>query len=296
MTNVYSTALRLAATGRPVFPCRPGTKNPLVKWGHAATTDAAVIAEWEWRWPRANLAMPTGLRSGLVVVDLDLKDGRDGFASLAAVEERLGALPATVTVKTPTGGEHRYFRMPVVSIRNAAGRIGELEAPGIDVRGDGGLVIVPPSVINARAYVRRDGVAVAAALPEAWASAMARVRKHEPEPSAQEQPLPENVGTRGVARWCLRAVQGEVRALVTTGSGARNDRLWRAAAALGGLVHVGVFDVADVRHALEWACIQWGDRTPKKDTDTLERGLAFGLAHPRVVKLGVGHVRIERCA
>jgi hypothetical protein len=97
-------------------------------------------------------------------------------------------------------------------------------------------------------------------------------------------------GARAHERWCQRALQDEARRLAMTVAGSRNDRLWCAASALGGIVHMGAIDSMDVRRALEWACGQWGERSERKDRETLERGLAFGLAHPRTVRLGGANV------
>lgn len=79
----------------------------------------------------------TGERSGVIVVDTDLKEGLDGEAALAA----LGGLPETFMVKTPSGGFHRYYKWPGFRVRNSTSEVG----PGVDVRGDGGYVVAPYS-------------------------------------------------------------------------------------------------------------------------------------------------------
>ncbi len=84
-----AAALRLARMGKPVFPCRPN-RAPLVAGGFkAATTNAEPIRAWWARWPRALIGMPTGAISGVVVLDLDLKDGRDGLAAFDALRPTL---------------------------------------------------------------------------------------------------------------------------------------------------------------------------------------------------------------
>ncbi len=126
----------------PVFPCKPGRKEPLTSNGHKdATTDPDRIRAWWSRWPDANIAMPTGKRSGFVVVDVDPEHG--GYDSLAELHEAGHGLPLTATIKTGGGGVHHYLRCPEgIEIRNSAGKLG----PGLDIRGEGGYVIVPPSV------------------------------------------------------------------------------------------------------------------------------------------------------
>src|SRR5215211_1206215 len=124
----------------PIFPCR-ADKTPYTKNGHLdATTDKSRITAWWNRWPNANPAAPTGERSGVFVLDVD-KD-KWGFGSLEALEEEHGELPTTYIVKTGGGGFHYYFRLPPdVVIRNSAGKLGR----GLDVRGEGGYVLLPTS-------------------------------------------------------------------------------------------------------------------------------------------------------
>lgn len=279
MTDVFRTARRLAERGVPVFPCVANEKRPLTARGlHDASTNPAVISTWARRWPRANLAIPTGLRSGLFVVDVD-RHKADGTQALAELERALGALPVTLIATTPSGGEHRYFRMPAQALRNSAGKLG----PGLDTRGEGGYVLCAPSTINGGAYAWSVRAAPAE-LPSGWLEALLPPPRQEP-PAERWTPVSEDEQTRAGA-WCLRALQREARELAGTPPGARNDRLWRAAAALGGLLHVGTISAEDVRRALTWACSTWGERDARKDRGTLERGLAFGRAQPRRIQLG----------
>lgn len=134
-------ARELARLGVPVFPCAPGGKRPIPERGfHAATADAAQVESWWRQRPGANLAVPTGTVSGVVVVDVDVH-GVDGYAALrrAASSGLLSEPLATVT--TPTGGRHLYF--PADPEREQ--RSWQAGHAGIDFRGDGGYIIVPPS-------------------------------------------------------------------------------------------------------------------------------------------------------
>ncbi len=125
----------------PVFPCDPGGKRPLTPSGFwDATTDDHRVRAWWGRWPAANVGVPTGRRSGLLVLDVDQRGG--GPQSLAALEREHGPLPKTATGRTGGGGVHLFFRYPSGrEVRNSAGVLG----PGLDVRGEGGYVVVPPS-------------------------------------------------------------------------------------------------------------------------------------------------------
>jgi Bifunctional DNA primase/polymerase, N-terminal/Primase C terminal 1 (PriCT-1) len=132
------TALAWAARGRPVFPAGLD-KRPLVSHGLLdASADIKQVAAWWSCWPQANIALRTGEASGIVVIDID---GVTGADSLHALERDHGALPATASVVTPRGGEHYLLQWPGVPVKTTAGVI----APGVDCRGDGGYVLVPPS-------------------------------------------------------------------------------------------------------------------------------------------------------
>lgn len=103
-----------------------------------ATGDRDVIAEWWALFPDANIGVATGERSGLTVVDID--PGKGGEESWHNLVETHGDVPDTWWVITGSGGLHIYFRD--AGLRNSASLVG----PGIDVRGDGGYVVAPPSL------------------------------------------------------------------------------------------------------------------------------------------------------
>lgn len=143
-------ALEAAERGWHVFPVPAGQKKSHKSavfsggrlWG--ATKDAEEIAADWARWPVANVGLPTGRINGFFVVDLDTADGHgiDGIGSFAFMADALG-LPDTVTAETPSGGRHLYFRCPDdVRIYNSQSAV----LPGVDVRGEGGMVLAPPSV------------------------------------------------------------------------------------------------------------------------------------------------------
>jgi hypothetical protein len=139
---VLAAALRYAAQGLPVFPCKNDPadpkqhKKPLTKHGFKdAKTDANAIRRWWGRWPDALIGMPTGKVTGIAVLDLDKKKGKDG---LAAVPDWEGRTP--VIARTPSGGAHLYFKN-IDGLYCSDSKI----AAGVDTRADGGYAIVPPS-------------------------------------------------------------------------------------------------------------------------------------------------------
>lgn len=143
-------ALDSAGQGWHVFPVPVGQKKSHKRaefsggrrWG--ATKDREEIAADWARWPDANVGLPTGALNGFFVIDLDTADGHgvDGLAGFEMMADAFG-LPETVTAETPSGGRHLYFRCPDGEpIYNSQGAV----LPGVDVRGDGGMVLAPPSV------------------------------------------------------------------------------------------------------------------------------------------------------
>lgn len=136
-----AAALAYAARGWSVLPIEPGGKRPLVAWTElqqrAATAEE--IEAWFRRWPDANVGIVTGRVSGLVVVDVDPRHG--GAESLAQAQREHGPLLPTVEAETGGGGRHLYFAHPGGLLRNRVGLL-----PGIDLRGDGGCVVAPPSL------------------------------------------------------------------------------------------------------------------------------------------------------
>lgn len=137
------------ARGWSPIPLVPRGKRPLIAWEpyqHRPPLPSEV-ARWWARWPEANLGIVTGSVSGLIVLDVDPEKG--GRASLAALEAEHGRLPATVEVATGGGGRHCYFRHPGGRVACAVGL-----RPGLDLRGDGGYVVAPPSIHpSGRPYV-----------------------------------------------------------------------------------------------------------------------------------------------
>jgi hypothetical protein len=136
--DVLAAALGYASQREwPVFPVRD--KRPLTQRGFRdATLDPDVIEALWRRWPDAGVALPTGAGTA-VVLDVDVPKG--GGATLKKLVARYGRLPATLEVMTPSGGVHAYFRHPGGRVPCSVGKLG----PGIDVRGDGGYVVAPPS-------------------------------------------------------------------------------------------------------------------------------------------------------
>jgi putative DNA primase/helicase len=112
----------------------------LVKGGfYAASTDVDEIKSWWGQWPSAAIGLRTGQEPGVFAVDIDPRNGGD--VSLELLEDCHGQLPETVESQTGGGGRHLLFAWPGRSVPCSVGKVGA----GIDIKGDGGYVILPPS-------------------------------------------------------------------------------------------------------------------------------------------------------
>ncbi len=216
-------ALAYAKRGWPVVPlhtlrpdgnctctkagnCKSPAKHPVTKKGfHSATTDKATIRKWYARFPKANVGIITGTASGLVVLDVDAGEGRDGEDSLNYLSEKHGPLLSTVEGRTGDGGRHIFFAHP-------GGRIPSKVAiaPGLDVRGDGSFVVAPPSLhASGRRYKwipeRAPGEVGLAPLPP-WLIEMLQAPSVTPSGSEDGAPIPE--GERNSA---LASLAGSMR-------------------------------------------------------------------------------------
>lgn len=154
----------LARAGVPVFPCAPAGKRPIPERGfHEASIDPSRVEAWWRARPAANIGIPTGAVSGLVVIDVDVH-GVNGYAAYAR-SARAGLIPEPLAVvRTPTGGQHAYFPADP----NQAQRSWQAGKVGIDCRGDGGYIIAPPSLLRLdglRTPYRVEQLAAGAAWP-----------------------------------------------------------------------------------------------------------------------------------
>jgi len=286
-------ALRYANRGWAVFPCHEPTpsgcscrrpdcsspgKHPRTARGLLeATTDPEAIVRWWRRWPNANIAVRTGADSGLVVIDVDPVHG--GLTAVAELQRRHGDLPPTPAVRTGSGGHHYWFAYPGVHVPNSAGRL----APGIDVRGDGGYVIAPPSLHPSGSYWW-EATPPLAELP-GWVLDVARAALRPPP-----TPTAHVVECHDARPWARAALAGELGRVRAATPGSRNDTLNRAAFALGQLVAGGHLADDQARCALVDAGLSCGLKYHEV-TATVASGLRAGRGsprHPRVPDLDRG--------
>ena len=134
-------ALDYLGRGWSVIPVREKEKRPAVPWKayQSKCVSEKTLHDWFRHSPDYNVAIVTGALSGLVVMDVDPRHG--GKESLRELEKEHGPLPQTVESITGGGGRHVYFSHPGGEVHNRANI-----RPGIDLRGDGGCIVAPPSV------------------------------------------------------------------------------------------------------------------------------------------------------
>lgn len=142
----------------PVFPLIPLDKKPLTSNGFKdATLDSQQVKRWWKLHPNANIGIPTGSRSGLLLVDIDPRSG--GEESLRSLILKHGPFPRTAEQMTGGGGRHFLFRYP-------GGSVPKTLSDGIDLKGDGGYFVAAPSVHPSGSRYEWDGLDGAKALLE----------------------------------------------------------------------------------------------------------------------------------
>ena len=274
-------AMAYAQAGFPVFPCNPtqdkkrGSKAPMLPGetspgardgGHwLASTNEQQVTRWWAKMPEALIGFPTGERTGSVVVDLDPRDHAVEVmletlkiwcgGGLSWCEPETGEIIAPAVAQTQSGGLHLYFRRGEAEIKNRAnvfsGFIRTKEAlpelAHIDVRGDGGYVIAPPSVMEdgkAYCWLRKPTKDEAGRwLLPPMPPALRRVITGERQPRVdfdQRRPV-QMAGQRGdVERYVRKSVDGALSAMRAAPAGERNQMIFWAACRLGEFVRGGV--------------------------------------------------------
>jgi hypothetical protein len=137
-TTRLDYALAFASAGFHLHPCKQDKKPYLDSWPDKATTDIQQLRSWADEFPGCRWGVAAG-KSGLVIVDSDIKENKRGEDTLVLLQADNGALPDTYTVRTPSGGVHRYFKGLT---KTAAQNLG----PALDTRSVGGYAIIPDGV------------------------------------------------------------------------------------------------------------------------------------------------------
>lgn len=267
--NFVEAADLYVSLGFKIFPLGHGSKLPAIKGGKGfkdASDDPQIIDAWARRYPKCNIAISTGEPSGIVVIDVDPRNG--GFASISKLAGSGNLFPACPTAKTGNGGRHMYFRLPD-GLKSSKDRLG----PGIDVKSTGGYVVAAPSWIapteagpggTYRWFVSPETTAIPP-LPR-WA-----VEKLMPK--ARSVPRFEPMQTSEMAQ---RSLEGMARRIANSRQGERNSLLNWAAFQAGKLVREGKLPSALVESRLSAAALSVGLQFPEVQR-TIQSGFTGAL-------------------
>jgi hypothetical protein len=217
--TLAAAAIRYANLGIPVFPCAPGGKQPLTPNGFRdATSSARTVHHWWQRNPAANIGLPTGSSTGVLVVDIDVHSGGSGFEAFErARSDGLGEHWGWL-VRTPSGGVHAYY--PTGAAQEQ--RSWQVPSAHIDFRGDGGYVIAPPSRIEIHGTTRTYDVIAVTIQPAKPVDAIKLRQFLEPPRTATNLRPPASLAGPGCHPPAL------ARAVALTAEGGRNRALFWA--------------------------------------------------------------------
>lgn len=281
MGRLGAAAAAYAARGLAVFPIKTGGKTPLTAHGFKdASADAATVAKWWAKHPTANIGLPTGPLTNVLVLDVD---GAAGSASLALLEQAHGPLPATPFQRTGKGRHFLFLWPPGADIGNSAGKLGE----GLDTRGRGGYIVLAPSVHPSGAEYAWDAECrpsrMAFAPAPDWLLEMLR-RSTAVAPVTIARPnfaeLPDT--------YARKALEGEFDKVARAGNGTRNDALNRAGYSLGGLIPAGIVSRGTVESTLTAAAAangQLAEDGPAAIAAVIRSSIDAGIAAPRTVEV-----------
>lgn len=200
-------------------------KIPLLKdWPNQATTDPEIIQRWWGEYPTANAGVLCGKRSGIVVIDIDPRNG--GEASFEELVTELGPLPPTPEALTGGGGRHIYLRYPKERTVPKSTPL-----PGIDIQSEGSQVVAPPSIHpeTGRRYLweesSRPNATPLADLPQKWLDFLSEKEKGKKD-EQDEHDIPEGGRNRALTRLAGKmrhagATLSEIEAALLTFNSAR---------------------------------------------------------------------------
>lgn len=316
-------ALQYVRRGWPVFPCRERDENWTNSAGKSgvykskapytgkglndATRDEARVLAWWKQHPDALIGVPMGV-NGCFALDFDPRteehvDEATGEITVrewtleqlkAELEAQIGVpLPPSLTAITQSGGVHVWFRQPDGDAIRNRGNLPE----HVDVRGQGGYVIGPPSITydgegaekgRYRWLTRAGDWREDAAIAEAPAALIAVLRA--PKKRAEAAPAKPRAGGATVAadvdedlrKYALSALASELASIRRAGTGTRNDQLNTSAFSIATLVAAGVLDETMARTSIEAAARD----NPGQDDDrqleaTINSGWTAGINQPR---------------
>ncbi len=229
-------AMELARAGKRILPVGRD-KRPLVKdWTQSASSDVKQVKEWWGKLPDANIGLVTGETNGFFVVDLDRHGGPDGVQVFETLCREKGVDIKTHKVGTPSGGQHLYFRYPTdgTKVTNKTSLL-----PGVDIRGDGGMIIYPPSC-NGQGVAYTVLEDAEPAIPPAWLLEMVT----SPAPGTPK--VADHAGSTRVdydveknVPYLNKVIENAVSQMEAAYTGNRNDTLFKCAVSVAPYIASG---------------------------------------------------------
>ena len=271
---LLSAALDYAANGIAIFPLKKRSKLPLTKNGFkdASTAPDTIVSWWE-KWPNANIGLPTGEVNGVWVLDIDGDEGKEAVDGLVAEH---GEIPETSQSITGNG-RHIFLKHPGEKLKNSVRTLGK----GLDVRGDGGYIVAPPSIHpTGHQYKWDPGLqdCPPADTPD-WLLKL--VVKNVPTPPSPGLGAAPNGKDQEYAATVLQETSAT---LATTPPGARNAKLNAAAFKMGHHIASGNIERAQVEASLLHAAetnglvVEDGEAAAHK---TIQSGILAALKNPQ---------------
>jgi len=269
--TMLDAALEYASRGLSVFPCSAGSKSPFSNTNGSkdATTDERQIREWWTRSPTANVAIATGSVSGIYAVDID-----------AESDPIMARLPQTWMARTRGGGWHYIYRLPDgVVLKNTTKDSAEKPnarslGHAVDSRGEGGYILVFPSVVDGKPY--------------AWVNDIEPVEIPQWIVDKVKTVVEVAMTTRSTfamvsTSWANKALDEECYSVSSTPKGGRHTALVRASFKTGQLVGGGHLSQSTAQAELEGALSGFslapGER--RHALTTIRKCLQAGIAAPR---------------
>jgi hypothetical protein len=272
--TLLEAALKYAKYGWHVFPCHsiksgkctcknqncdnPG-KHPRTLHGlHDASCDESQIIDWWGKWPNANIGVKAGIDSKMWVLDADLPEGPGEV-------ERMN-LPETLKQQTGSGGFQYFFHWNGTDIRNSTKKV----APGVDVRGQGGYVIVPPSNhISGGNYKWLNKNKIVDA-PEWLKEKVKHIEAAPPKPTINPDITP----------YAQKALAGEITNVSCACEGTRNEQLYSSTRCLAQLAAGGEISESTVRTAMLATATLTG-LGEREARNTIDSAFKKGFEKPR---------------
>jgi Bifunctional DNA primase/polymerase, N-terminal len=283
-------ALGYHAAGRSVIPAAPGGKLPaLPTWKRYQTERATPdrIEHWWQHTPGFNVGIVTGQISGVVVVDVDLRkpEAADTMAMIAATLD----LPPTPEVTTATGGIHLWYAHPGSGVRipNSSKQFASgFKTPGVDVRGDGGFAVCPPSTRPEGAYSWCEWLCDLAPLPPSLLEHLVERQPALAEPAAPWRQRIEAARRPVRSSYVEQAIGDELTELEREGG---HGALTRSAYRLGQLHAIAGMNDTQVEQLVEQladaALVNaGGDRSKTAALKTARECYDAGKDNPRTPK------------